>query len=102
MMIRSFVAGLGFSVLISLQAACASSAPQAQAPTTLVAADMKAPDIAPPAEEGDTLVYAPDGQKDNTMTKDRSGVATELHPKVAAKKNHFHDGDSDSTSAGNN
>jgi hypothetical protein len=94
MMIRSFAAGLGFSVLISLQAGCASSTPTPQAPQTRVAADMKAPDIAPPAEEGDGFVYAPGGEKANTMTKDRSDVSTVLHPKVAAKKNHFHDADS--------
>ena len=93
MMMRSFVAGLGFSVLVSLQAACASSAPQAKAPKTIVADDMQAPDIAAPAEEG-AVVYAPDGEKQNTMTKDRT-VSNDLHPKVAAKKNHFHDGDGD-------
>ena len=93
MMIRSFAAGLGFSVLFSLQAGCASTTPQAQAPKTIVADDMKAPDIAAPSEDG-AVVYAPGGEKENTMTKDRT-VSNDLHPKVAAKKNHFHDGDGD-------
>jgi hypothetical protein len=99
MMIRSFVAGIGVSVLLGLSAACASSTPQAQPPKTIVADEMQAPDIAAPAAEGDGFVYAPDGDKGNTMTKDRS-VSTALHPKVAAKKNHFHDGDSDNNTAG--
>jgi hypothetical protein len=91
-MIRWFAAGVGFSVLMSLQAGCASTT--AQAPRTIVADDMQAPDIAAPTtgENGD-IVYAANGDKPNTMTKDRSAVTTDLHPKSSAKRNHLHDGE---------
>ena len=86
MVVRSFVAGLGVSVLLSMSAGCASSATNAQPVRAIDARAVAAPEVAPPPDQSEwSLQYAPQGTQDNAAATERH-AQTVMRPTLATKK----------------